>query len=232
MSVFNILFIVFWTFFIASAALEVIGYNKRNLLMEQIAKPCLFGFLLLSSLMLLIPNIPDSTNIIIFVSVALCCGLAGSCIQFVPKTKKTVVLSSGLFILGVISYTYLFIPSYRLFPLPGIITAAVILIYFGLLAAFYYFIIGKRELIKTVGILAFMLPLIFMHYSALITLIGQPKLYSILLFIGSSVYVASQVFIVKGFFKPSSDRERLARMILYIAGQFFVTAGFTLMVCF
>ena len=88
MSIFNILFLVFTAFFIASAILEIIGYHKKINLMEYIANPCLYVFLLAAWLMVLIPLIPDSLNILVFVSAAVVFGLTGACLQFLPKKKK------------------------------------------------------------------------------------------------------------------------------------------------
>ena len=75
-----------------------------------------------------------------------------------------------------------------------------------------------------------MIPLMILHYGSILTLFGQPRLYSALLFAGCTIFIAAQALIVKGFFIKASSKDRIFRMVLYIAGQFFVTAGFSLMV--
>lgn len=232
MSVFSILLFIFWTLFIASAACEIAGYHKKNIRMEHIAKPCMYVFLLAASLMILIPLIPDSISVIIYGSLALLFALAGALLQFFPKKHKTVILSSACFILNFLCYIKLLSPSFKLFSLPFPVTVIISLIYLSALVFFYFYVIGKRNKTKTAGIIIFMLPLMILHYGSIITLTGQPKLYSALLFTGTTVFIASNAMIVKGFFKPASEKDRLIRMCLYIAGQFFVTAGYTLMVSF
>lgn len=230
MSIFNILFFVFAALFIASAILEIIGYHKKISLMEYIAKPCMYSFLLASSLMILIPLTPDSISIIIFVSAAVIFGLIGAELQFLPKRKRTVITSSLFFIASFLCYIHLILPSFRLFSLPIWANAIIFAVYLTILILYYIFIIGKRSFVKTAGIAIFMIPLLILHYGSILTLFGQPRLYSLQLFAGSSIFIASQALIVKGFFIKATERDRLFRMILYVAGQFFVTYGFTMMV--
>lgn len=129
-----------------------------------------------------------------------------------------------------LSFIILIRPSFRLFSLPRWASAAIFTAYLTLFVLYYIFSIGKRNLLKTAGITIFMIPLMVLHYGSILTLCGQPKLYSVLLFAGSTIFIAAQALIVKGFFVKASPKDRLFRMILYIAGQFFVTAGFSLMV--
>lgn len=232
MSIFNILFLVFWTFFLASATLEIFYYIKKTTSKEHVFNPCMHAFLLISSLMILIPNIPDSINIVLFLSVALLTALAGSCIQFFPKNRKNTLFSCLLFFTGFLCYAKLIAPSFRLFSLPVWLTLLIWLVYGGLIALYHFFVIGKRSSKKTVVSCVFFIPLIIFHYGTILTVIGQPKLYSIILFIGCNILTASQVLIVKGFFIKAAEKERLIRMILYVTGQFFVAAGYTLMVTF
>ena len=230
MSIFNILFLVFTALFIASAIVEITGYYKKISLMEYIANPCMYVFLLASWIMVLTPLLPDSLNIIICVSAAVLFGLTGACLQFLPKTKKNVAASALFFIASFLSFIILIRPSFRLFSLPRWASAAIFTAYLTLFVLYYIFSIGKRSLVKTAGITIFMIPLMVLHYGSILTLCGQPKLYSALLFAGSTIFIAAQALIVKGFFVKASPKDRLFRMILYIAGQFFVTAGFSLMV--
>lgn len=230
MSIFNILFLVFTTLFVASAVLEIIGYHKKINLMEYIANPCLYVLLLAAWLMILVPLIPDSLNIIIFVSAAVLFGLTGACLQFLPKKKRIVVTSAIFFIASFLCYIMLIRPSFRLFSLPVWISVIIFLAYVAMFVLYYIFVTGKRSPVKTAGIAIFMIPLMILHYGSIITLFGQPRLYSALLFAGCSIFIAAQALIVKGFFIKASARDRLFRMILYIAGQFFVIAGFSLMV--
>ncbi len=230
MSIFNILFLVFTTLFIASAILEIIGYHKKITLMEYIANPCLYIFLLAAWLIVLVPLIPDSLNIIIFVSAAVLFGLAGACLQFLPKKRKNVITSAIFFIASFLCYIMLIRPSFRLFSLPTWISAIIFMAYVAMFVLYYIFVIGKRSPAKTAGIAFFMVPLMFLHYGSILTLFGQPRLYSALLFAGCTIFIAAQALIIKGFFIKASAKDRLFRMILYIAGQFFVTAGFSMMV--
>ena len=230
MSVFNILFLVFCALFITSASLEISGYYKKISLMEYIAKPCMYIFLLAASLMILIPSLPDSADIIFFLTFAIVCGLAGACLQFLPKRKKTVIVSSLLFITSFLCYIRLIQPSFRLFTIPVWASVSIFLIYLILLLLYYNYVIGKRNLLKTAGIALFMIPLMLLHYGTILTLFGQFRLYSIMLFLGSTIFILSQALIVKGFFIKASEKDRLIRMILYIAGTFFITGGYTLMV--
>lgn len=230
MSIFNILFLSFCSLFITSAALEIISYKRHNTKLEMAAKPMMFAFLLISSLMLLIPQLPDSINIIVYLSLAILFGLAGAQIQFLPKTKKTVIISSALFIVGFICWLKLIHPSFWLYSLPVFVNILIILAYAGLLAFFYINSTGKRTAVKTAGILLFLIPLAAFHYGTILTLFGHPEIYSITLTAGSTVMLASQAMIIKGFFKPASEKDRLLRMILYIGAQFLITAGFTVMV--
>ncbi len=230
MSIFNILFLVFTTLFIASAILEIIGYHKKINLMEYIANPCLYVFLLAAWLMVLVPLIPDSLNIIIFVSAAVLFGLTGACLQFLPKKKRIVITSAICFIVSFLCYIILIRPSFRLFSLPIWVSAIIFAVYAAMLVLYYIFVTGKRSPAKTVGIAIFMIPLMVLHYGSILTLCGQPRLYSAMLLAGCTIFIAAQALIVKGFFIKASARDRLLRMILYIAGQFFVIAGFSLMV--
>ncbi len=230
MSIFNILFLVFSFLFIVSAVLEIIAYHKKISLMEYIAKPCMYVFLISGFVMLLIPFVPDSLNIIVWNSTALVFALIGSCLQFFPKKRKIIIISSLLFVASFLCYTALIFPSFRLFSIPLFISILIFVLYLTLFVLYYLFIIGKRNIIKTVSIAIFMIPLMILHYGSILTLCGQPKIYSLLLFIGCTIFIASQAMIVKGFFIKATPFYRLLRMILYIAGQFFVTAGFSLMV--
>lgn len=229
MNIFNILFLIFATFFVASATLEIVGYHKKIPLMEYIAKPCMYAFLLAASLMLLIPRVPDSINITVYVSAAILFGLIGAELQFLPKRKRIVITSSLFFIASFLCYIRLIQPSFRLFSLPFWASVLILVVYLALLVLYYIFIIGKRSFIKTAGITIFMIPLMILHYGSILTVFGQPKLYSALLFVGCTIFIASQALIVKGFFIKASERDRLLRMILYVSGQFFVTCAFTLM---
>lgn len=232
MNIFTILLMIFTAFFTASAVLEITAYNKKIKLLEHIAKPGIYVFLLLTSLMILIPRIPDSINIIIFLSIALITGLAGSTLQFFPKTKKNLILILSLFMTGFLCHLLLIAPSFRLFRAHPAVAITFLLIYAATLFFYYKYCIGKRNHIKTACIIVYLAPLLFLHYGTVITLCGQPHLYSALLFTGATVSIASQGLIIRGFFSKTSEKERLLRMILYIAGQFFVTAGYTLMVSF
>lgn len=146
------------------------------------------------------------------------------------KNEKNVAASAIFFIASFLSFIILIRPSFRLFSLPRWASAAILTAYLTLFILYYIFSIGKRSLLKTAGITIFMIPLMVLHYGSILTLCGQPKLYSALLFAGSTIFIAAQALIVKGFFVKASPKDRLFRMILYIAGQFFVTAGFSLMV--
>lgn len=230
MSIFNILFLAFTTLFITSAIVEIIGYHKKISLMEYIANPCLYVFLLAAWLMILVPLIPDSLNIIVFVSAAVIFGLTGACLQFLPKKRKNVITSAVFFVASFLCYIMLIRPSFRLFSLPLWISAIIFLVYVAMFVLYYIFVTGKRSPAKTAGIAIFMIPLMILHYGSIITFFGQPRLCSALLFAGCSIFIAAQALIVKGFFIKASAQDRLFRMILYIAGQFFVTAGFSLMV--
>ncbi len=141
MSIFNILFLVFTAFFIASAILEIIGYHKKINLMEYIANPCLYVFLLAAWLMVLIPLIPDSLNILVFVSAAVVFGLTGACLQFLPKKRKNVITSAIFFIASFLCYIMLIQPSFRLFSLPAWISAIIFLIYVAMFVLYYIFVI-------------------------------------------------------------------------------------------
>lgn len=230
MSIFNILFLTFCILFIASAVMEIISYKKHLKKLEYAAKPMMYVFLLVSALMILIPLIPDSINIVVYLSIAILTGLAGAQVQFLAKTKKTVITSSLLFIVGFICWINLIRPSFWLYTLPAIANILIILIYGGLLALFYIRYTGKQDPSKTAGIILYMVPLAILHYGTILTLCGQPAIYSIVLVAGSSTMMASQAMIVKGFFIHASEKDRLTRMILYISAQFLITAGFTLMV--
>lgn len=232
MSVYNILFLVFWTFFLASAALEIFYYSKKNVRMEFVFKPSMYAFLLISSLMILIQNFPDSNNIIICMTLFLSASLASGVILLYPKTRKKVLTACLLYVTGFICCTRLISPSFRLFSLPAWLTLLVLIIYAGLFASYYFFVIGKRNIVKTVFIAGYFLPLMNFHYGTILTVFGQPKLYSVLLFTGSSIFTAANALIVKGFFIKAQDKERLSRMVLYEAGLFLITAGYTLMVSF
>lgn len=230
MSIFNILFLIFTALFIASAVVEIIGYHKKISLMEYIAAPSMHAFLLAAWLMVLVPLAPDSITIIVWISAAVIFGLTGACLQFLPKKRKNVVACAIFFVASFLSYIMLIRPSFRLFSFSPWIIAAIFAAYIALFVLYYIFAIGKRNALKTAGTVLFIAPLMVLHYGSVLTLFGQPRLYSALLFAGCTILAAAQALIVKGFFIKASAKDRVFRMILYIAGQFFVTAGFSLMV--
>ncbi len=230
MSIFNILFLIFAALFVASALTEIISYHKKLSLAEYIATPCMHTFLLAAWLMVLIPLIPDSLTIIVWISAASAFGLTGACLQFLPKKRKNVIICAIFFVASFFSYIMLIRPSFRLFSFSPWIIAAIFAVYIALFVLYYIFAIGKRNALKTAGTVVFIAPLMILHYGSILTLFGQPRLYSALLFAGCTILTAAQALIVKGFFIKANPKDRVFRMILYITGQFFVTAGFSLMV--
>ena len=231
MSVLYILFFVFSGLFTASTILNIIACGKKIRVMEYICRPAQYVFMLAAELMVLIPRIPDSIHIIAALSFSVASTMASSCILLFPKKRKLLVTSISLLILSYLSFIHIIGPSFILFSLPGAATACTITVYVLILTLYYFFVTDTRNIIKSIAVILLMVPIIIMHYGSLLTLFGQPRLYSILLTAGSTVLIISQVMTSRGFFKRTSDNERLIKRIIQMVGLLFVTAGFTVMVC-
>jgi len=226
-----ILFFVFSGLFTASTILNIIACGKKIRVMEYICRPAQYVFMLAAELMVLIPRIPDSIHIIAALSFSVASTMASSCILLFPKKRKLLVTSISLLILSYLSFIHIIGPSFILFSLPGAATACTITVYVLILTLYYFFVTDTRNIIKSIAVILLMVPIIIMHYGSLLTLFGQPRLYSILLTAGSTVLIISQVMTSRGFFKRTSDNERLIKRIIQMVGLLFVTAGFTVMVC-
>ena len=231
MSVLYILFFVFSGLFTASTILNIIACGKKIRVMEYICRPAQYVFMLAAELMVLIPRIPDSIHIIAALSFSVASTMASSCILLFPKKRKLLVTSISLLILSYLSFIHIIGPSFILFSLPGAATACTITVYVLILTLYYFFVTDTRNIIKSIAVILLMVPIIIMHYGSLLTLFGQPRLYSILLTAGSTVLIISQVMTSRGFFKRTSDNERLIKRIIQMVGLLFVTASFTVMVC-
>lgn len=231
MSVLYILFFVFSGLFTASTILNIIACGKKIRVMEYICRPAQYVFMLAAELMVLIPRIPDSIHIIAALSFSVASTMASSCILLFPKKRKLLVTSISLLILSYLSFIHIIGPSFILFSLPGAATACTITVYVLILTLYYFFVTDTRNIIKSIAVILLMVPIIIMHYGSLLTLFEQPRLYSILLTAGSTVLIISQVMTSRGFFKRTSDNERLIKRIIQMVGLLFVTAGFTVMVC-
>ncbi len=231
MSVLYILFFVFSGLFTASTILNIIACGKKIRVMEYICRPAQYVFMLAAELMVLIPRIPDSIHIIAALSFSVASTMASSCILLFPKKRKLLVTSISLLILSYLSFIHIIGPSFILFSLPGAATACTITVYVLILTLYYFFVTDTRNIIKSIAVILLMVPIIIMHYGSLLTLFGQPRLYSVLLTAGSTVLIISQVMTSRGFFKRTSDSERLIKRIIQMVGLLFVTAGFTVMVC-
>lgn len=226
-----ILFFVFSGLFTASTILNIIACGKKIRVMEYICRPAQYVFMLAAELMVLIPRIPDSIHIIAALSFSVASTMASSCILLFPKKRKLLVTSISLLILSYLSFIHIIGPSFILFSLPGAATACTITVYVLILTLYYFFVTDTRNIIKSIAVILLMVPIIIMHYGSLLTLFGQPRLYSILLTAGSTVLIISQVMTSRGFFKRTSDNERLIKRIIQMVGLLFVTASFTVMVC-
>lgn len=231
MSVLYILFFVFSGLFAAATILNVIACSKKIRLMEYICRPAQYVFMLTAVLMVLIPQIPDSIHIIAALSLSIISTMASSCILLFPKTQKTLTASILLLVLSYLSFIHILGASFFLFNLPGVATACIITVYAAVLIVYYFYVTDTRSLIKSASVILLMIPIMIMHYGSLLSLFGQPKLYSILLTAGSTVLIIAQVMTSRGFFKVTSDRERLTKRIIQMAGLLLVSAGFTAMVC-
>lgn len=231
MSVLYILFFVFCGLFTASTILNIIACGKKIRLMEYICRPAQYVFMLTAELMVLIPRIPDSVHIIVAVSLSVACTMASSCILLFSKKQKLLVTSISLLILSYLSFIHILGASFILFRLPGAATACTVTVYAIILIMYYFYVTDTRSIMKSMAVILLMLPILIMHYGSLLSLFGQPKLYSILLTAGSTVLIIAQVMTSRGFFRKTSDRERLIKRMIQMAGLLFVTAGFTVMVC-
>lgn len=225
-----ILFLCFTGVFLVSATLQVIGYCRRIAIIDYISKPMMYAFLIAAAVFALIPRLPDSFNILFCTCFSLGLGMATSCLLFAPKRKRFLITSMLCFILSSFGWLCLIWPSFRLFTPNPYITTGLIILYLTALALFIALVIGNKGIFKISCILIYLLPILLFHYAAVLTVLGQPKLYSFILTAGSTSLLVSQGFIVKAFFKKASPSERFARTLIFVFSQLFITAGFILMI--
>ncbi len=229
---FLIIFLISTGLFLISAVLQTIGYCKKINIMEYIAKPLMYASLISAAVFALIPRLPDSYNILICTCIALGLGMLAACLLLAPKRKRFLIASMLSFTLSSTGWLCLIWPSFKLFSPNPYITVVLLVIYTTLFVLFVLFEIGKKSPVKIAGIFVYLLPIMVFHYATILTLLGQPKLYSAILTAGSTCLLVSQAFIVKGFFKKASPSIRFARTIVFSISQLAITAGFIVMVTF
>ena len=227
---FFIIFLSCTGIFLVSAVLQIISYSKKLKVLEYVAKPMMYTFLIAAAVFALIPSLPDSRNILICTCISLGLGMLASCLLFAPKKKRFLIASMLSFIISSVGWLDLIWPSFHLFSLNFYLSLGLVIVYLAGFALYINFVIGRKNLIKVSGIFVYLLPILIFNYATILTVFGHTKLYSFILLAGSTSLLISQGFIVKGFFKKVSSSERFVRTILFVFSQFCITAGFVTMV--
>ncbi len=218
--------------FLASSILQIIGYTKRISLMEYICKPVMYLSLIAAAIFALILELPDSMNILICTCTSLGLGMIASCLLFAPKIKKVRKLCTAMYMLSTASWLYLIWPSFKLFYFSSWISALIIFLYISALVLFCVLVVKKQTAKKYAETVLYYLPSLIFHYGVLLTVFGQPKLYSYILISGATGLLAAEGFIIHGFFWKTGTKERFVRMLVFILSQFAITAGFVVMITF
>lgn len=229
---FLIIFLSCCGIFLASSVLQIIGYTKRINLMQYICTPAMYSSLIAAAIFALIPELPDSRNILICTCASLGLEMITSCLLFAPKNKKVRKVCTAMFMLSSAGWIYLIWPSFKLFYFSGWISALIIFLYISALVLFCILVVKKQSVKKYGEILLYYLPTLILHYGALLTVFCQPKLYSYILISGITGFLAAEGFIIHGFFWKTGTKERLARMLIFIVSQLAITAGFVVMITF
>lgn len=179
------------TFLVSAAVLQIIAIVKNISLMEKITKPVPAAMILLVFILLEKNYLPDSKFLILHGTISLFLSLAGSVLNIFKEKKRLRAPGNILFTLAVLESVLITSPSFRLYSFNAVIAVIVTALYAALIILGFFIFVRNRKRSFIFFYFLSMAAAAFFSYSALLTLAGDTKLYSAMLFLCSlSIFAA------------------------------------------
>lgn len=179
------------TFLVSAAVLQITAIVKNIPLMEKITKPVPDAMILLVFILLEKNYLPDSKFLILHGTISLFLALAGSVLNIFKEKKRLCALGNILFTLAVLESVLITSPSFRLYSFNAVIAVIITALYAALIILGFFIFIRNRKRSSIGFYFLSMSAAAFFSYSALLTLAGDTKLYSAMIFLCSlSIFAA------------------------------------------
>lgn len=221
------------TFLVSAAVLQIIAIVKNITLMEKITKPFPAAMILLVFILLEKNYLPDSKFLILHGTISLFLSLAGSVLSIFKGKKTLCALGNILLTLAVLESVLITSPSFRLYSFNAVIAVIINMLYAALIILGFFIFIRNRKRSSAVFYFLSMAAAAFFSYSALLTLAGDTKLYSAMLFLCSiSIFAAILVQTRKesdGENETGSKKFSIVYFALKTSAELLFAAGCVLM---
>lgn len=216
-------------FFVSSVVAKIIGIVKKIPSIEKIASPFIPSSIILAFVFLIKNFLPDSRFLLINGTLSISLVLISE-IMFIFKRKRIFYIAGNVsFILGILSALFITNPSFKLYDFPPFFAFFTYSVYIALiLVLFFTFIKTKTPLVSTFYF-AKMISSAIYSYSTLITLFGDARLYSTILFSGSIFLMAEVFFNSKNESKITSSTQELFPFIFLTIFLVSFASGIVLM---
>ena len=225
----NIFLGIIATLFTAALVLQIIGIWKKIPLMVLITKPFLISMILISYILLIKNYLPDSRLLLIHGTTALSLAFTGTVLFMIEDKKLFTTGGAVCFFISILENLAVTYPSFKLYPQKlWFILLFTVLLCAAAIACFLLFI-KSRKLSSTLIYFFSMAVTGLYVYSALITLFGEPELYSALLFAGSVFFMFSLFTKIKREADENSPLLSFLSIITCTISQLLFASGCVLM---
>lgn len=227
--------IIRWVFtglLFSSLFLFIFGSIKNFKILVKISRIFIIPFASCIFITFLQTLLPNSEHILFLSVIALLfISLCELCFSF-ENISFFKYIGRFFFLLSCCSWIELFISTFYIYRVPQFINITAYILYF-LLLVFIFIISGKNKFHTYLGILIGYFFVIFLNYSAVITLIFCIRDYAIFLMAGTTVLLISYIFYVKQFtksFKISKKLEAIFRICLIVIAEALITTSTIFMI--
>ncbi len=198
--------------FTAAFTLQSVGTIKENSAMKKTTRPFLFIGLALFYVLSIAQYIPDSIRLLINGSAAILYAFAGTMLFTFKGRRPFFYGSLAAFFLSLASQISVTWASFKLYAFPIWISVLVCLILvFSAAAVFMIFIKSAKTSIIFAYVVSVLLLSVYI-YTSLLTLAGEPGLYSVLMFSGSLLAAATVVMQIKKEVEETSSLFKFASL--------------------
>lgn len=217
-------------FFLSSIILNLISYKKNYFYIEKYTRIFTYPLILISCILTLIQFFPDSKNIIFLLSFSLICLTIYSIFTIVSEKKYLTVLKVLMFILSNICWIFILYPSIYLYQYSKIFVIIYIFIYMLITAYFLIKILKERIFYSSILPIISLISIAVLNFFSIVTLTESFRLYSIFIFVGSSLLFLPNFLLTKSIIKKTDDNNKIISRISFYLSELLLCTGFVLMI--
>lgn len=217
--------------FIISLGLYIFSYFKNFIVTKNIFLLLLIPLAATSYTLLLLKRLPDSFHIGLITLLTSFFSELTITFYLLSNRKKFIKIFHIFLFINIGLWSYLYFPTYYLYKINTVLSIVFYSLY-GIIFLLICIITEKQKYFTYFSFALLMASAGLLHFCSLTTLIYTQKLYSLILFLGSSLLFASVIFYKLTTAKFKLKHSALIFLLSFVFSQIVISSASTIMIYF